>query len=130
MLETGRSWDIPSEDDCDKFLSSHQELLQVQDAVYGHLRLIAPTETEIKRTRLYIVTMKAYWEKLECSETPKAHLLFTHAVPQMVRLNGIGDKPDDILEIEHQFYNKIEVALTRQGWKHFKQNEVTGKTRK
>ena len=59
--------------------------------------------------------MKAYWEKLECSETPKAHLLFTHAVPQMVRLNGIGDKPDDILEIEHQFYNKMEVALTRVG---------------
>ena len=94
--------DIPTIDEFDIKLNAHRSLFKSQDAVYAHLRLIKPSETEMLETRHRISIMKKLWIAMGLSITPKAHLIFEHAADNQRRFGGIGDKIEDPLEKRHQ----------------------------
>ena len=48
-----------------------------------------------------IALLEHYWELLDLPRTPKYHLL-PHAVMQMIRFGGLGDKTDEFMEKWHQ----------------------------
>jgi hypothetical protein len=97
----------PSIDEFQIILHNHRKLLEAQDAVYAHLRLIHPTTVEKIETRERISIMKRLWQDMKLSCTPKAHLIFEHAADDQQRLNGLGDKIEDPLEKRHQEYLRM-----------------------
>ena len=97
----------------DKILSDHRILFQAQDAVYAHLRLIDPTETEMLETVEQISIMKQLWLAMGLSETPKAHLIFSHAADDQRRYGGLGDKIEDPLEKRHQEQMRLDNILKK-----------------
>jgi hypothetical protein len=92
----------PTIEEMNHIIQSHHDLFRSQDTVYSHLRLINPTEQEMIETWECILVMEKLWWKMELSETPKAHLIFTHAADDQVKYGGLGDKIKDPLEKHHQ----------------------------
>ena len=83
-------------------LEEHRRLFILQHSVYSKLRIVAPTEAEMKDTRNCVKEMERQWRKMAISVTPKAHLIFVHSADDQVRWNGLGDKVEDALERLHQ----------------------------
>ena len=108
----------PTFDEVRTELDLHRKLLQSQDAVYSHLRIVAPTTEEKVMTRQAITVMKRYWLDLKCSITHKAHLIFTHAADDQDEFDGLGDKGEDDWERRHQTQGKFDHMLKRMsgGW--------------
>ena len=97
----------------DKILTDHRLLFKSQDAVYAHLRLIDPTEEEMRETVDRIAIMKTLWLDMCLSETPKAHLVFSHAADDQRRYGGLGDKIEDPLEKRHQEQMRLDNILKK-----------------
>ena len=76
-------------------LEEHRRLFILQHSVYSKLRIVAPTEVEMKDTRNCVKEMERQWRKMAISVTPKAHLIFVHSADDQVRWNGLGDKVED-----------------------------------
>ena len=75
------------------------KLFQAQDAVYAHLWLLNPTSVEKIETRQRIEVMGKLWGKIQLPVTPKAHLVFDHAVEQM-RVDHILSKMHGVSRYE------------------------------
>ena len=90
-----------SEEEVRSRLATYRETFQVLDAVFAGLRSIEPTKDEIDMTGRSIALLEHYWELLDLPRTPKYHLL-SHAVMQMIRFGGLGDKTDEFMEKWHQ----------------------------
>ena len=97
----------------DKMLDEHRTLFQAQDAVYAHLHLIDPTLEEMSETRERISIMKILWLKMDLLETPKAHLIFSHAADDQEHFGGLGDKTEDPLEKRHQEQLRVDSILNK-----------------
>ena len=109
----------------DKMLDEHRILFQAQDAVYAHLRLINPSTEEMVETRERIQLMKILWLRMNLSETPKAHLIFSHAADDQERYGGLGDKIEDPLEKRHQEQLRVDSILNKMkgGFKKQRQTQ-------
>ena len=105
--------EIPSDAEVEKVLEDHFDLLQIQDAVYSSLRIIAPTERELEEAKERIQIMKNLWTEMGFSITPKAHLVFTHAIKDMIDFGGLGDKIEDSLERTHQEQRRYDHVTMR-----------------
>lgn len=103
---------IISKDELDELLLLYSETFQLLDATFAGLRIIAPTEEEINFTHRAIKLLKHYWvDKLKLSITPKAHMVFEHAINDkgtgdMQMFGGLGDKTDEWGEKWHQTMGK------------------------
>jgi hypothetical protein len=97
----------------DDIIDKHRRLFQAQDAVYSHLRIINPTNQEMRQTRENIDLMKVLWREMELSETLKAHLIFFHAANDQLKYGGLGDKIEDPLERRHQEQMRLDRILSK-----------------
>ena len=107
--------EIPDNGNIEKVLEDHFDLLQIQDAVYSKLRLIAPTQQEVNQTKERIEMMRKLWTEMGFSLTPKAHLIFFHALFDMITFGGLGDKIEDSLERVHQEQVRFGLTTMRMG---------------
>jgi len=107
------SFTIISKEELDELLLLYRETFQLLDATFSGLRIIAPTTEEINFTHRVIKLLKHYWvDKLELSITPKAHMVFEHAINDkgtgdMQKFGGLGDKTDEWGEKWHQTMEKV-----------------------
>lgn len=84
------------------------------DLVMSLFRTLAPSEEEIEMTKQAVFVLEKLWtERLKLRITPKAHILFTHAVSLMEKHGGITDKAEDFVEKEHQRGKKLEALTAR-----------------
>ena len=103
---------IISKEELDGLLLLYRETFQLLDATFAGLRIIAPTEEEINFTERAIRLLKHYWvDKLKLSITPKAHMVFEHAINDkgtgdVQKFGGLGDKTDEWGEKWHQTMEK------------------------
>ena len=65
-------------------IGTFKSLFQCMDVVFSKLRIIAPTEVEIKEMKVGIKVLEDIWTKLELSITPKFHILITHTIEQVI----------------------------------------------
>ena len=103
---------IISKEELDGLLLLYRETFQLLDATFAGLRIIALTEEEINFTQRAIRLLKHYWvDKLKLSITPKAHMIFEHAINDkgtgdVQKFGGLGDKTDEWGEKWHQTMEK------------------------
>ena len=57
--------------------------------------------------------MKVLWIAMGLSETPKAHMIFTHAADDQFKYGGLGDKIEDPLEKRHQEQMRLDSILNK-----------------
>ena len=124
LNQNDTSFETMSVEALEIMLDDHRSLFKAQDAVYVHLRLLDPTVEEMQETRERIAIMKILWLKMGLSETPKAHLIFSHAADDQERFGGLGDKIEDPLEKRHQEQLRIDVILNKMTGGYIKQREV------
>ena len=58
------------------------------DVLISLLCTPAPTDIEIEEARRSVKNLKVLWLKIGLSQTPKAHILFDHAVDQFEKFGG------------------------------------------
>ena len=124
LLSTDTSSQTMTVEALEVMLDEHRTLFQAQDAVYAHLRLIDPTVEEMQETRERIAIMKILWLKMNLSETPKAHLIFSHAADDQERYGGLGDKIEDPLEKRHQEQLRVNAILNKMTGGYKKQRQL------
>ena len=124
LLSTDTSSQTMTVEALEVMLDEHRTLFQAQDAVYAHLRLIDPTVDEMQETRERIAIMKILWLKMNLSETPKAHLIFSHAADDQERFGGLGDKIEDPLEKRHQEQLRVNAILNKMTGGYKKQRQL------
>ena len=83
------------------------------DATFGCLRIIDPTEEELLLAEKFVDDVKTAWKELALSVTPKAHLLFNHAVAASRNFGGLGDKVEEFVEEMHQHSKKQHHLVCR-----------------
>ena len=105
--------EIPTDPEVMEMLENHFDLLQIQDAVYACLRMLAPNENELRDTKEKIEIMRKLWTEMGFSVTPKAHLIFTHAARDQELFGGLGDKIEDSLERIHQEQVRYDCVTMR-----------------
>ena len=91
----------------------YTNLFQVMDLSFSLLRIPAPTKDEIEEAKKTIFVLEQLWNKIEINITPKAHVMFTHAVEQFEMFGGIADKVEDFIEKAHQLGKKLEYLTSR-----------------
>ena len=104
---------IPTDEEVRKKLDDHHHLFSLQDSVYSCLRIVCPTEEDYEKTEKAIKAMEKKWEEMGMSKTPKSHLLFDHALDDMKKYGGLGDKVEDFLERLHQLQLKLDAVTMR-----------------
>ena len=67
----------------------------------------------MQETRDRIEVMKVLWTTMGLSETPKAHMIFTHAADDQFKYGGLGDKIEDPLEKRHQEQMRLDSILNK-----------------
>ena len=73
------------------------------DLVFSNLRLLDPTEEEMKRTEISVKILEFIWsEEIQINWTPKAMLTLVYAAKQQREFGGLGDKGEDYGERMHQ----------------------------
>ena len=90
-----------------------QDLLVAQDAMYSSLRVLNPSKAEIKEAKERVKVFKKLWQQAKLPVTPKVHLVCCHAVSEMERIGGYGDKNDEPVEKYHQIQKKLDHRLYR-----------------
>ena len=78
----------------------------------------------MSQTRERIALMKILWLKMDLSETPKAHLIFSHAADDQQRFGGLGDKIEDPLEKRHQEQLRVDLILNKMAGGFKKQRQT------
>ena len=94
------------------------------DVVFAGLRTMSPTEEEIVETKKATFVLETLWRNLELSITPKAHILFEHAVPQFEALGGIADKVEDFVEKSHQEGKRLDNLTSRMPSQCYRQQQL------
>ena len=89
-------------------INSFQFLFETMDNVFSGLRIISPVENKINNLQNAITVLESVWRELDLNITPKAHILFVHAVEQVRRFGGIADLVEDFIEKAHQTGKKLD----------------------
>ena len=100
-------------------------LLEITDVVFSHLRILSPTEEEIKETYEAIKMLENVWRDLDMYITPKAHILFSHTVQQIRFFDGIADLVEDFIKGFHQTGKKLDHLVARMSSQGFRKQELT-----
>ena len=104
-----------SEDEIINACDLHRDICITLDALTSKIRMKRgePEEKDYELAETYLKNLHYLWTHANLSFTPKIHGLLMHAVPQMRRLNGIGDTLEDDVERIHQISAKIESRVSR-----------------
>ena len=105
-------------------VDDYANIFQVLDVIFSLLRIPAPKEEEIKDLKEAIFVLEILWAKMELSVTPKAHILFDHAVDQYVAFGGIADKVEDFVEKAHQHGKRLDALTTRMPAKCYRLQQL------
>lgn len=125
-LRSGEKQGRCSETDLDKKFETYLRAFEVMDLSFSLLRTINPTDEEIKHAKNAIAVLKNFWlHKLNLNVTPKAHILFEHAVEQFIEHNGLSDKAEDFVEREHQRGKQMEARTSRMSKSTFRGKSLT-----
>lgn len=98
---------------CKSKLQKYEEVFELLDATFACLRIIDPTEDEFCLAQQLVDRVKAAWDDLELSVTPKAHILFEHVVPLSRKFGGLGDKVEEFIEEMHQQQKRQTQLVSR-----------------
>jgi hypothetical protein len=98
----------------------HRDICLTLDAICSNLRMKygEPQAQDYNILHQAMSNLNYLWSKANLSYTPKIHTYLKHAIDQMKRFNGIGDKLEDDVEHIHQ---KAVTMETRIG--HMKNKE-------
>ena len=100
-------------DACKAKIQKITEIFKLLETTFGCLRIIDPTEEELLLAEKFVDDVKTAWIELELSVTPKAHLLFNHAVAASRKFGGLGDKVEEFVEEMHQHSKKQHHLVCR-----------------
>jgi hypothetical protein len=104
-----------SEGDIRNACDLHRDICVTLDALTSKVRMKKgePLEEDYELAEKHLNNLYYLWTQAKLSFTPKIHGLLSHAVPQMRRLNGIGDTLEDDVERIHQISAQIESRVSR-----------------
>ena len=94
-------------------MENYINLFKVMDVSFSMLRITAPKNVDIEETKKAVVVLEKMWKNLKLSITPKAHIMFKHAVPQYELYGGLADKVEDFVEKAHQEGKRLEYLTSR-----------------
>ena len=107
-----------------KVVDDYTNLFRVMDLSFSLLRTPAPTEDEINEARKAIFVLEKLWRNLNINITPKAHVLFVHAVDQFEMFGGIADKVEDFVEKSHQLGKQLDHLTARMPKQCYRQQQL------
>ena len=113
MIRNTQELNVQKQDKFRMKIDKFTNLFHVMDIVFSGLRVVDPTEEEILETKKANFVLENIWRDLYLSITPKAHILFIHAIPQFIVLGGIGDKVEDFVEKSHQEGKRLDALTSR-----------------
>ena len=105
-------------------IEKYANIFRVLDIVFSSLRILCPNTEEIEETKEATMILERLWREMEINITPKAHILFVHAVPQFEALDGIADKVEDFVEKAHQEGKKLDHLTGRMNSNCYKQQQL------
>ena len=79
--------------------------------MYSALRVLDPTGVELKEANERVRMLKKLWTKARLPDTPKVHEVSCHAVSEMKRVGGYGDKNNKPVEKYHQVQKQMDGML-------------------
>jgi hypothetical protein len=80
-----------------------REVLVLWDEAFSLARTVNPTEEDMLAYRSYVDAAVKWIIDLQCTITPKVHLMLKHVQTQMRNIpGGLGDKVEDWVERLHQ----------------------------
>ena len=88
------------------------------------MRILDPSEVEIKEIGKAIKVLEGLWKKLDLNITPKMHILTCHTLDQVIMFGGIADKVEDFVEKAHQMGKKLDHLVSRMSSQSFRQQEL------
>ncbi len=90
----------------------HRDMCITLDALTSKIRMKKgePQEDDYELAEKHLRNLHYLWTQAKLSFMPKIHGLLSHAVPQMRRLNGIGDTLEDDVERIHQISAKLSLG--------------------
>ena len=107
-----------------KVFDDYMNLFRVMDLVFSNLRIPSPNKDEIANVKESKYVMETMWRDLELSITPKAHILFEHAIPQFEKYGGIADKVEDFVEKAHQEGKRMDHLTSRMPKQCYRQQQL------
>ena len=108
----------------DRTFGLFRDLFEVVDVVFYRLRMLDPTDDEIKQTKKAISVMKSLWDEIDLKQGPKLHILFDHTIIQVDLYAGIADLVEDFVEKYHQVGKKLDYLVARMSAQSFRQQEL------
>ena len=97
----------------------------MMDSIFALLRRPAPTNEEISQLEEEIPYIKQLWrDNKYLSITPKAHILFSHALAQYKCFGGVADKVEDFVEKSHQQGKRLQHLTARMHSKSYQQQQI------
>ena len=92
-----------SDANIDALCLQFREVFVLWDGVFSLARTINPTEGDTSIYRMYVDAAVKGSKDLQCTVTPKVHLMLEHVEWQMTNIEGgLGDKMEDWVERLHQ----------------------------
>ena len=92
-----------SDANIDALCLQFREVFVLWDGVFSLARTINPTERDTSIYRMYVDAAVKGSKDLQCTVTPKVHLMLEHVEWQMTNIEGgLGDKMEDWVELLHQ----------------------------
>ena len=107
-----------------KVFDDYINLFHVMDAIFSNLQIPSPSKDEIEEVKLSNYVMENMWRELELSITPKAHILFEHAVDQFEKYGGIADKVEDFVEKAHKEGKRMDHLTSRMPNQCYRQQQL------
>ena len=105
-------------------IDTFKSLFETMDLVFSSLRILNPSEVEMKNTAESIIVLEQLWSQLDLTITPKAHILFVHTMEQVHRFGGIADLVEDFIEKSHQAGKKLDHLVARMSSQGFRKQEL------
>jgi hypothetical protein len=92
-----------SDANIDAFCLQFREVFVLWDGAFSLARTIDPTKIDTSIYRMYVDAAVKGSKDLQCTVTPKVHLMLEHVEWQMANIEGgLGDKMEDWVERLHQ----------------------------
>jgi hypothetical protein len=114
-----------TESELEDTMSQYEKILDVMDVCFSKLRTPAPTEDEKNEADEAVFVLKKLWINAGINITPKAHVLFEHAIKQFRRIpGGIADKAEDFVEKFHQTAKGLAHITGRMPKQCYKQQQM------
>ena len=105
-------------------IDNYTNLFHVMDIVFSSLRILDPTAIEIEETKKANFVLENIWRNLNLSITPKAHILFVHAIDQFETLGGIAELVEDFIEKSHQEGKRLDSLTSRMSQHCYRQQQL------